>query len=203
MVLLLSVLLAVARLPGLAQDAIGTVALATSAAPAEPAPRPASRGSPEGRLLFPHNWVCGYVDFSFAPPHNEPDLGRCSPSSTIIVSAGGPNSPCNAYARYLWTGYLEVRPFGKTFARHAFVFFTPTFSFGNNVPQFKYTYSMAAIAYERAGGTGIELPKNFEFSVTQHHLDWLRRSKTNARGATGLSLGTDRPDGMYTNIVTR
>src|ERR1700737_3884536 len=96
-VLLLSALLALACLPGLAQDATGTVTLATSAAPANPAPRPgpASWGVPEGRTLFPHNWLRGYVDFSFAPPHNEPDLGRCSQSSTVIVSAGGANSTSN------------------------------------------------------------------------------------------------------------
>ena len=203
MVLLFSMLLTLACRPALAQEAIGTVALATAATAADPARAPASWGSPEGRLFFPHNWVRGYVDFSFAPPHNEPDLGRCSPSSTIIVSAGGPNSPCNAYARYLWSGYLEVRPFGRTFARHAFVFFTPTFSFGNNVPQFKYTYSMAAIAYERSVGLGIELPKNFEFRVTQHQVDWLGRYKHNVGGPAGLDLGTAGPYGLYTTIGAR
>ena len=65
------------------------------------------------------------------------------------------------------SGYLEVQPFGKTWARHAFLFFTPTFSFGNNVPQFKYTASMAGIAFERAVGFGFELPKNFEFRVAE------------------------------------
>ena len=123
--------------------------------------------------VFPHNWLRGYADFSVAPPHNEPDLGRCSQSHAVIIAAGGASSNCNAYARYLLGGYLEVQPFGKTLARHLFVFFTPTFSFGNNVPQFKYTASMAGIAFERAVGFGIELPKNFEFRVTQHQVDWL------------------------------
>jgi hypothetical protein len=155
---------------------------------------------PEGRTLFPHDWLRGYVDFSFAPPHNEPDLGRCSPSAAVILAAGGANSTCNAYARYLWSGYLEVQPFGKTIARHFFVFFTPTFSFGNNVPQYKYTASMAGIAFERSVGFGIELPKNFEFRVTQHQVDWLGRYNHNL----GLAdLNTAGPYGLYTTIGAR
>ena len=132
--------------------------------------------------------------------YNEPDLSRCSPSRAVIVSAGGANSTCDAYARYLLGGYLEVQPFGKTFARHVFAFFTPTFSFGNNVPQFKYTASMAGIAFERAVGVGIELPKNFEFRVTQHQVDWLGRYGNNV----GLAdLGTSGPYGLYTTIGAR
>ena len=131
--------------------------------PGDPGPSSHLPGAcPRAGLFFPHDWLRGYVDFAVAPPHNEPDLGRCSQSQAVIVSAGGANSTCNAYARYLMGGYLEVQPFGKTFARHVFVFFTPTFSFGNNVPQFKYTASMAPIAFERSVGIGIELPKNFE-----------------------------------------
>ena len=121
-------------------------------------------------------------------------------SSPVIVSAGGANSTCNAYARYLWSGYLEVQPFGKTFARHAFLFFTPTFSFGNNVPQFKYTASMAPIAFERSVGLGIELPKNFEFRLTQHQVDWLGKYSNNVGPA---DLGTAGPYGLYTTIGAR
>ena len=163
---------------------------------------PAWYERPAAAPWFPRNWVRGYTDFSFAPPHNEPDLGRCSPSHAVIVSAGGASSTCNAYARYLWSGYLEVQPFGKTFLRHAFVFFTPTFSFGNNVPQFKYTASMAAIAYERSVGLGIELPKNFEFRVTQHQVDWLGKYNNNA-GLGLADLHTSGPYGLYTTIGAR
>ncbi len=171
-----------------------------AAAAADPAPKPASWGVPEGRMFFPHNWVRGYVNFDVAPSHNEPDLGRCSQSQAVIISAGGASSDCNAYARYLLGGYLEVQPFGKTFARHVFVFFTPTFSFGNNVPQFKYTASMAGIAFERAVGIGIELPKNFEFRVTQHQVDWLGKYKNNV----GLAdLGTSGPYGLYATVGAR
>ncbi|HXP81659.1 MAG TPA: hypothetical protein VN976_17255, partial [Verrucomicrobiae bacterium] len=186
---LLSVILAFAGLPALAQDATVAVSMPAAAA-ADPAPKPPSWGVPEGRMFFPHNWLRGYVNFDVAPSHNEPDLGRCSQSHAVIVMAGGASSDCNAYARYLLGGYMEVQPFGKTFARHVFVFFTPTFSFGNNVPQFKYTASMAGIAFERAVGIGIELPKNFEFRVTQHQVDWLGKYKNNV----GLAdLGTSGP----------
>jgi hypothetical protein len=201
---LLCALAAFAGLPALAQNADGTLAVSMPAAPAAtaagvPAPPP-SWGVPEGRLLFPHNWLRGYVNFDVAPPHNEPDLGRCSPVSTVIVAAGGANSNCNAYARYLLGGYLEIQPFGKTLARHLFVFFTPTFSFGNNVPQFKYTASISGIAFERAVGFGIELPKNFEFRVTQHQVDWLGKYN---HGVGLADLGTAGPYGLYSTIGAR
>jgi hypothetical protein len=200
---LLSALLAFACLPALAQDATATLATPTDAA-AAPAPKPPSWGVPPGRTFFPQNWLRGYVGFDVAPPHNEPDLGRCANSHTTIVAAGGVNSPCNAYARYLLSGYLEVQPFGRTFARHFFLFFTPTFSFGNNVPQFKYTGSIDGIAYERAVGFGIELPKNFEFRVTQHQVHWLGKySRSNVDANTGVDLGTAGPYGLYTTIGGR
>ena len=205
---LLSALAAFAALPALAQDATGIVAtpaVATSAA-AEPAPRPLSWGAPEGRMFFPHNWLRGFADFSVAPPHNEPDLGRCSQSHAVIVSAGGANSDCNAYARYLLGGYLEIQPFGKTLARHLFVFFTPTFSFGSNVPQYKYSASISGIAMERSVGFGIELPKNFEIRVTQHQVDWLGKYNHNV-GLADLSSGNIGggvgPYGLYSTIGAR
>jgi hypothetical protein len=193
---MLAALLAIAGRPALAQDAVGTVSTPAAAASASPSPAPSSWGVPEDKTFFPHDWVRGYTDFSFAPPHNEPDLGRCGPVSAAV----GASSTCNAYARYLWSGYLEVQPFGKTFARHVFVFFTPTFSFGNNVPQFKYTASMAPIAFERAVGVGVELPKNFEFRVTQHQVDWLGRYGKNVGPA---DLSTSGPYGLYTTIGAR
>jgi hypothetical protein len=191
-VFLLFALSAIAAIPAMAQDVTRSATLATATAAADPIPAPASWGVPQGRTFFPHNWLRGYVEFSVAPPHNEPDLGRCLP--------GGADSTCNAFARYLWSGYLEVQPFGKTFARHAFLFFTPTFSFGNNVPQFKYTASMAPIAYERAIGLGIELPKNFEFRLTQHQVDWLGRY---GKSVGPDDLGTNGPYGLYTTIGAR
>ena len=205
---LLSALVALAGFPALAQDGTGVLSMPAAAAAdsaASPAPRPPSWGAPEGRMFFPHNWVRGYVNFDVAPSHNEPDLGRCSPSGALIANAGGASSPCNAYARYLLGGYLEIQPFGKTLARHLFVFFTPTFSFGNNVPQYKYTASMAGIAYERSVGIGFELPKNFEIRVTQHQVDWLGKytSKNLDPSVTGLDLGTAGPYGLYATVGAR
>jgi hypothetical protein len=193
------------RVPAQAQD--GTAALAAPApseVAADPgpaaAPRLSSWGVPQGRMFFPHNWVRGYVEYDFAAPHNEPDLGRCSPLHAVIVSAGAADSNCNAYARYLLGGYLEIQPFGKTLARHLFLFFTPTFSFGNNVPQYKYTYSMAGIAMERSIGFGFELPKNFEIRVMQHQVDWLGKYNHNVGTA---DLGTSGPYGLYSTVGAR
>ena len=197
-------LAAFVAIPARAQDAPATLSVATPAetAPAAPAPAPALApwGVPEGRMFFPHDWIRGYVDYEVAPPHNEPDLGRCSPMHSVIVAAGGATSDCNAYARYLLGGYLEIQPFGKTFARHVFIFFTPTFSFGNNVPQFKYTWGMDGIAFERAVGVGLELPKNFEIRVTQHQVDWLGKYNHNVGPA---DLGTAGPYGLYSTIGAR
>ncbi len=206
-IMLLSALLAFAGLPALAQDTMGTLAtIAAATTAADPAPRPPSWGVPEGRMFLPHNWLRGFADFSVAPPHNEPDLGRCSQSKAIILSAGGASSDCNAYARYLLGGYLEIQPFGKTLARHLFVFFTPTFSFGNNVPQYKYSASISGIAMERSVGVGIELPKNFEIRVTQHQVDWLGKYNHNV-GLADLNSGTIGggvgPYGLYSTIGAR
>jgi hypothetical protein len=64
----------------------------------------ASQLASESRTFFPHNWVRGYADFSVAPSHNEPDLGRCMFPQP--ASAGGTASLCTAYARYLLSGYV-------------------------------------------------------------------------------------------------
>jgi hypothetical protein len=200
---LLSSILAIAVISARAQDAVGTATLATPPESAAPAQKQPSGGGVVRGLLFPHDWIRGYADFSVAAPHNEPDLGRCSQSQAVIIAAGGANSPCTAYARYLIGGYLEIQPFGKTFLRRVFVFFTPTFSLGSNVPQFKDTASMAGIAFERSVGVGIELPKNFEIRVTQHQVDWLGKYKNNVGGPAGLDLGTSGPYGLYSTIGAR
>src|SRR5262249_15591788 len=115
--------------------------------------------------------------------------------------SGGINPNCNAFARYLASGYLEVQPFGKTIVRHAFFFFTPTFSFGNNLPQESYTGSIAPIAFERSIGLGIDLPKNFEFRITQHNVLWLAKYGSSlAPNDVRLPPG---PYGLYTTIGAR
>jgi hypothetical protein len=75
------------------------------------------------------------------------------------------------------------------------------------VPQYKYTASMAGIAFERAVGFGFELPKNFEIRVTQHQVDWLGKYKNpigvGVPAMDGLDLGTSGPYGLYATIGAR
>ena len=149
-------------------------------------------------FFFPHNWVRGYTDFAVAPPHNEPDLGRCMFPQP--ASAGGTASQCTAYARYILSGYLEIQPLARTSARHLFLFLEPRFSFGRNIPQLSYEESMEPIAYDRSMGAGFQLPRNFELRVTQHQVDYL--------GRYGRSLGpadmrTNGPYGLYTTVSVR
>jgi hypothetical protein len=180
-----------------------TVCLSVSAVAAE-AQTTAGPGSvrvsrmSESRAFFPRDWIRGYSDFEVAPSHNEPDLGRCMfPQPT---SAGGTSSQCNAYARYLFSGYIEFQPLGRTPARHLFLFFEPKFSFGKNIPQLTYTASMAPIAYDRSIGIGFQLPRNFEVRATQHQVDWLGRY---GRSVGTADLHTNGSYGLYTTFGVR
>jgi hypothetical protein len=148
--------------------------------------------------FLPHNWVRGYTDFAVAPTHNEPDLGRCMFPQP--ASAGGTASTCTAYARYLFSGYLEFQPLGRTLARHFFLFFEPKFSFGRNIPQLSYTASMAPIAYDRSIGIAFQLPGNFELRATQHQVDWLGRY---GRSLGSADLRTNGPNGLYATFGVR
>src|SRR5260370_6297572 len=152
----------------------------------------------QSRTFFPHNWVRGYTDFSVAPSHNEPDLGRCMIPQP--ASAGGAASTCTAYARYLLSGYVEFQPLGRTVARHFFLFFEPKFSFGRNIPQLTYTASMMPIAYDRSIGIGFQLPKNFELRATQHQVDWLGRY---SKPLGTADLRTNGPYGLYATFCVR
>ena len=157
-----------------------------------------SNFAPLPRTFFPHNWVRGYADFEVAPSHNEPDLGRCTFPQP--ASAGGTASTCTAYARYLYSGYIEFQPLGRTLARHFFLFFEPKFSFGRNIPQLTYTASMAPIAYDRSIGVGFQLPRNFELRATQHQVDWLGRY---GRSLGAADLHTNGSYGLYATFGVR
>jgi len=152
----------------------------------------------ESKTFFPHNWVRGYTDFEIAPSHNEPDLGRCAFPQP--ASAGGTASLCTAYGRYLWSGYLEFQPIGRTLARHFFIFFEPKFTFGRNIPQLTYTASMLPISFERSVGVGFQLPKHLELRVTQHQVDWLGRYSKSLGPA---DLKTNGPYGLYATVGVR
>jgi len=154
-----------------------------------------AKAAAESRTFFPKNWIRGYVDYQVAPSHNEPDLGRCP-----FPPQGGAASTCTAYARYFISGYVELQPFGRTPARHLFLFFEPKFSFGRNVPQFTYTASMLPMAYERSIGIGFQLPRNFELRATQHQVDWLGRY---AKSLGSGDLRNNGPYGLYATFGVR
>jgi hypothetical protein len=154
--------------------------------------------TPESPTFFPHNWIRGYTDFALAPSHNEPDLGRCMYPQP--ATAGGTASQCTAYARYLFSGYIEIQPLARTPARHFFFFFEPRFSFGRNVPQLSYEESMEPIAFDRSLGAGFQLPRNFELRLTQHQVDYLGRY---SRLLGPADLRTNGPYGLYTTVSVR
>lgn len=140
--------------------------------------------------LFPRDFVRGYVDFALAPPHNEPDLGRCNAFK----------NPCFAFARYVLTGYVEIQPFARGPLKHFYAFFEPRTFFGHNLPQKRYTASMDPIAIERIFGAGLELPKNFEMRITNHAVTSFRQySKT----LSPTDSGPDKPLGIYNTISVR
>lgn len=114
--------------------------------------------SDPGPLLFGHGFLRGYGDFELAPPHNEPDLGRCNQ----------PQPTCTAFARYIAEGYVEFQPFARTSLRHAYLFLDSRFFFGKTIPQVDYTYSMQPLAWERTMGLAVALPKHFELRITNH-----------------------------------
>ena len=141
-----------------AQGPAQTKELSSQAEPQDSSQVSSSKDYNQGRLLFGKNFLRGYGDFELAPPHNEPDLGRCNQ----------PQPTCSAFARYIIGGYIEFQPFARTPLKHAYFFFQPNFFFGNNIPQVKYTYSMAPLAWERTMGLAIQLPEHFELRVTNH-----------------------------------
>src|SRR5919109_5156152 len=71
------------------------------------------------RLLFPRDSLWGYGQFDLAPPHNEIDPNLCRANAGEF---GGVNAPCNAFARYMLSGYLELWPLGRGQFRRFFLF---------------------------------------------------------------------------------
>ncbi|HEY1204617.1 MAG: hypothetical protein ABSH46_13280 [Bryobacteraceae bacterium] len=151
----------------------------------------------EDRLLLPHNFLRGYVDFEVAPPHNEPDLGMCAPHVGPLAP-GAQN--CADYARYIWSGYVELQPFGRTPLKRVFLFVAPQLFGGDNVPQLKYTASASGILWEDAFGAGVMLPRQLELRVTHHQTNRLGRY---AGWPNSLILRPDGPYGMYTTVGVR
>ena len=166
------------------------------AAHAQSSPAP-GYGSQE-RLLFPTDMFWGYGQFDLAPPRNEIDPNLCRADARNF---GGASAPCNAFARYMISGYVEIRPFGRTQLSRFFLFAEPRFLFGRNVPQALYTWSFDAIGVERSWGAGIYLGKGFEMRVTQHFL--FDRLGARDRNLGPADLGPNGPWGRYNSIAVR
>jgi hypothetical protein len=152
------------------------------------------------RLFLPRNFIWGYTQFDVAPPHNEPDPNLCA-ANAGAVQYGGRNAPCNAFARYMLSSYVEVRPFARTPLKRLLFFGEPRFVFGKNLPQTLYTWSMAGIGWERSWGAGIDVGHGFEARVTQHFL--FQRFGARDRYLGPADLGPNGPWGRYTVIGVR
>jgi hypothetical protein len=150
------------------------------------------------RTFFPSDWFWGYGQFDLAPPHNEIDPNLCAGNAG---SYGGINAPCTLFARYMLSGTLEVRPFGRGQLRRFMVFDEPSFLFGRNLPKTLYTWSMQPIGLEHAWGVSIFVAKGFEARFTQHFL--FDRFGERGHNLGPADLGTNGPWGRYNTIGVR
>src|SRR5438270_9968707 len=121
------------------------------------AQEPSHNGS--GRFFFPSDTFWGYAQFDIAPPHNEIDPNLCRADAGKF---GGVNAPCTEFARYMFSGLLEVRPFGRGLLRRFMLFGEPRFLFGRHVPQNLYTLSFDASGVEHSWGAAIFRCMGFE-----------------------------------------
>jgi hypothetical protein len=150
------------------------------------------------RMFLPRDTFYGYAQFDLAPPHNEIDPNLCASNAR---NYGGANAPCSEFARYMFSGLLEVRPFGRGVFRRFMLFGQPSFLFGKNVPKTLYTWSWDAIGIEHSWGAGIYLGKGFEMRVTQHFL--FDRLGARNRFLGPADLGDNGPWGRYNTIGVR
>jgi len=152
------------------------------------------------KALFPLDSFGGYGDFNVAPSHNEWDLNRCS-AAAGSSSMGGTATACGAFARSSLGGYLEFKPLNWSVFKRLYVFGSPHFFFGNNVPQVRYTFSFDPIGLDRSYGLIYDLPRNFQMRLTQHaKMDWLGKYTGNLGPG---DLGGDGPFGQNLNIGVR
>ena len=150
------------------------------------------------RMFFPRDMFWGWAQFDVAPPHNEIDPNLCSANAG---NYGGKNAPCSMFARYMISGSVEVRPFGRGELRRFMLFADPSFLFGKNIPQTLYTASFDGIGVEHSWGLGVYLGRGFEFRVTQHFL--FTRFGSRDRNLGPADLGNNGPWGRYTAIGVR
>jgi hypothetical protein len=154
--------------------------------------------SESGRMFFPSDTFWGYSQFDIAPPHNEIDPNLCAGNAGAY---GGVNAPCTAFARYMWSSYVEMRPFGKGEFRRLMIFGQPSFLFGKNIPQTLYTWSFQPIGVENSWGAAVYIGKGFEFRATQHFLFSRFGDRTQNLGTA--DLGTNGPWGRYNAFGVR
>jgi hypothetical protein len=150
------------------------------------------------RMFFPRDTFWGWAEVDLAPPHNEIDPNMCAGNAG---NYGGVNAPCSLFARYMLSGILEVRPFGKTPLRRLMIYVAPAFLFGKTIPKTLYTWSPDAIGVEHSWGAGVYIGKGFEFRVTQHFL--FDRFGARDRNLGPADLGTNGPWGRYMTVGVR
>jgi hypothetical protein len=150
-----------------------------------------------GRLFFPRDWVRGFVDAAIAPPHNELDLNRCA---STAGRDGGVHARCAAFARYAFTGYIELRPIAAGPLSRILLFAQPEVYLGRNIPQFAYTKSASPMAFASEIGAAIQFPKNFEIRFTTHHVHWIGRYNSYLGKE---DMGKTGPFGQYATISGR
>ena len=165
---------------------------------AESQPTTSPKPAPEERMFFPKDWYWGWAQFDLAPPHNEVDPNLCAANAGQY---GGKNAECSAFARYMISGTVELRPFGQTWLRGFVAFFDPTFLFGKTVPQYNYTWSWSGIGMEYAWGVGYNLPKRFEVRFTGHPV--IARFPARDHPLGPAWLGSNGPWGQYNTIGVR
>ncbi len=149
----------------------------------------------EPRMFFPKDTFWGWWQVDLAPPHNEIDPNLCAGNAGQY---GGANAPCSMFARYMISGMLEARPFGRGPLRRFMVFGAPAFLFGKTIPQTLYTWSPDAIGIEHSWGVGVFIAKGFEFRVTQHFLFDRLGARDTYLGIA--DLGNNGPWGRYMTV---
>src|SRR5277367_1465096 len=150
------------------------------------------------RMFFPRDMFWGWAQLDLSPPHNEIDPNLCAGN---VAQNGGINDPCSMFARYMLSGILEVRPFGRGPLRRFMVYGAPSFLFGKTLPQTLYTWSPDAIGIEHSWGASVYLNKGFEFRVTQHFL--FDRLGARDRNLGTADLGNNGPWGRYMTVGVR
>src|SRR5216684_102527 len=164
-------------------------------AQSEPGAASSQDAEAQHRVFFPSDMFWGWAEFNLAPPHNEIDPNLCAGNAGQY---GGVNAPCSLFARYMLSGMLEARPFGRGQLRRFMVFGSPSFLFGKTIPKTLYTWSPDAIGIEHSWGVGIFIAKGFEFRVTQHFLFDRLGARNTYLGVA--DLGNNGPWGRYMTV---